>query len=294
MAILVGPDTRVVVQGVTGREGAFHTEQMVEYGTKVVAGVTPGRAGSEVAGVPVFDSVRDAVDATGANTSIIFVPPAFAGDAICEATDAGVGLVICITEGLPTLDAMMAVRYVEEHGARLIGPNCPGVMTPGSAKVGIMPAEIFREGAVGVVSRSGTLTYEVVNLLTEAGLGVSTCVGIGGDPIIGTTFVDVLELFRNDAATEALIVIGEIGGSDEEMAAELIGKGYSKPAVAFISGRSAPPGKRMGHAGAIISGTSGTPQSKVAAFGQAGVPVGETLDEVVQIVGKELGARSPR
>jgi succinyl-CoA synthetase alpha subunit len=294
MAVLVGPDTRVVVQGATGREGAFHTEQMVEYGTQVVAGVTPGRAGSEVAGVPVFDSVRDAVARTSANTSIIFVPPAFAGDAICEATDAGMALVICITEGLPTLDAMMAVRYVEEHDARLIGPNCPGVMTPGSAKVGIMPAEIFREGPVGVVSRSGTLTYEVVNLLTEAGLGVSTCVGIGGDPIIGTTFVDVLELFRNDAATEALILIGEIGGSDEELAAELIGKGYPKPVVAFISGRSAPPGKRMGHAGAIISGTSGTPQSKVAAFGQAGVPVGETLDEVVQIVGKELGARSTR
>jgi succinyl-CoA synthetase alpha subunit len=267
---------------------------MVEYGTKVVAGVTPGRAGSEVAGVPVFDSVRDAVERTSANTSIIFVPPAFAGDAICEATDAGLKLVICITEGLPTLDAMMAVRYVEEHGARLIGPNCPGVMTPGSAKVGIMPAEIFREGSVGVVSRSGTLTYEVVNLLTEAGLGVSTCVGIGGDPIIGTTFVDVLELFRNDAGTESLILIGEIGGSDEEMAAELIGRGYPKPVVAFISGRSAPPGKRMGHAGAIISGTSGTPQSKVAAFGRAGVPVGETLDEVVQIVAKGLGARSTR
>jgi succinyl-CoA synthetase alpha subunit len=294
MAILVGPETRVVVQGATGREGAFHTEQMVEYGTRVVAGVTPGRAGSDVAGVPVFDSVHDAVNMMGANTSIIFVPPAFAGDAICEAADAGVALVICITEGLPTLDAILAARYVEEHAARLIGPNCPGVMTPGSAKVGIMPAEIFREGVVGVVSRSGTLTYEVVNLLTEAGLGVSTCVGIGGDPVIGTTFVDVLELFRNDAATEALIVIGEIGGSDEELAAELIGRGYPKPVVAFISGRSAPPGKRMGHAGAIISGTSGTPQSKVAAFGQAGVPVGETLDEVVQIVGKELGARSAR
>ncbi len=294
MGILVGPDTRVVVQGVTGREGTFHTEQMVEYGTPVVAGVTPGRAGTEVAGVPVFDTVREAVEQRGANTSIIFVPPPFAGDAVCEAADAGVNLVICITEGLPTLDAMIAVRFVEERGARLIGPNCPGVMTPGSAKVGIMPAEIFRPGTVGVISRSGTLTYEVVNLLTENGLGVSTCVGIGGDPIIGTTFVDVLELFRNDAATEALVVIGEIGGSDEEMAADLIGAGYPKPVVAFISGRSAPPGKRMGHAGAIISGTSGTPQSKVAAFERAGVPVGETLDEVVQLVKKELGARSPR
>jgi succinyl-CoA synthetase alpha subunit len=294
MAILVGPDTRVVVQGVTGREGAFHTEQMVEYGTPVVAGVTPGRAGSDVAGVPVFDTVHSAVAERGANTAIIFVPPPFAGDAICEAVAAGLQLVICITEGLPTLDAMKAIRFAEERGVRVIGPNCPGVMTPGSAKVGIMPAEIFREGRVGVVSRSGTLTYEVVNLLTEAGLGVSTCVGIGGDPIIGTTFVDVLELFRNDAGTDALVLIGEIGGSDEEMAAELIGKGYPKPVVAFISGRSAPPGKRMGHAGAIISGTSGTPQSKVAAFGAANVPVGETLDEVVQIVGKELGARSAR
>ncbi len=294
MGILVGPDTRVVVQGATGREGTFHTEQMVEYGTPVVAGVTPGRAGSEVAGVPVFDSVHEAVKQRGANTSIIFVPPPFAGDAICEATDAGVKLVICITEGLPTLDAMMAIRFVEERGARLIGPNCPGAMTPGSAKVGIMPAEIFRSGTVGVISRSGTLTYEVVNLLTNNGLGVSTCVGIGGDPLIGTTFVDVLELFRNDAGTEAIVLIGEIGGSDEEMAAELIGAGYPKPVVAFISGRSAPPGKRMGHAGAIISGTSGTPQSKVSAFEKAGVPIGETLEDVVQLVKKELGARSTR
>jgi succinyl-CoA synthetase alpha subunit len=294
MGILVGPDTRVVVQGVTGREGTFHTEQMVEYGTPVVAGVTPGRAGSEVAGVPVFDTVHEAVTQRAANTSIIFVPPPFAGDAICEATDAGVKLVICITEGLPTLDAMTAVRFVEEHGARLIGPNCPGVMTPSSAKVGIMPADIFRPGKVGVISRSGTLTYEVVNLLTNNGLGVSTCVGIGGDPIIGTTFVDVLELFRNDAGTEAIVLIGEIGGSDEEMAAELIRAGYTKPVVAFISGRSAPPGKRMGHAGAIISGTSGTPQSKVAAFEKAGVPIGETLDEVVELAKKELGARSAR
>lgn len=285
MGVLVGADTRLVVQGVTGREGAFHTEQMVTYGTKVVGGVTPGRAGTQVAGVPVFDTVHAAVREAGANTSIIFVPSPFAGDAICEAAAAGLELVVCITEGIPTLDVIRAVRFLGERGTRLIGPNCPGLMTPGSAKVGIMPADIFQVGNVGVISRSGTLTYEVVNLLTEAGLGVSTCVGIGGDPVIGTTFTDVLELFRGDHETRALIVIGEIGGSDEEMAADLIGRGYPKPVVAFISGRSAPPGKRMGHAGAIISGNTGTPQSKVEAFQRAGVPVGETLDEVVERVG---------
>jgi succinyl-CoA synthetase alpha subunit len=292
VSVLVGPGTRVVVQGITGREGAFHAEQMVEYGTQVVAGVTPGRAGSSVAGVPVFDSVQQAVEETRANTSIIFVPPAFAADAICEGAAADLDLVICITEGIPTLEVVRAVRFVDERGARLIGPNCPGVMTPGSAKVGIMPADIFREGDFGVVSRSGTLTYEVVNLLTEAGLGVSTCVGIGGDPIIGTTFADVLELFRNDKATRAVILIGEIGGADEEMAAELIERGYPKPVVAFISGRSAPAGKRMGHAGAIISGNTGTPQSKVEAFKRAGVYVGETLDDVVQHVGLLLPGRA--
>jgi len=288
LSVLVGPDTRVVVQGITGREGGFHAEQMVEYGTKVVAGVTPGRGGSDVAGVPVFDSVQEAVARAGANTSIIFVPPAFAADAICEGAAAGLRIVICITEGIPTLDVVRAVRFAEERGVRLIGPNCPGVMTPGSAKVGIMPANIFREGHVGVVSRSGTLTYEVVNLLTLAGLGVSTCVGIGGDPVIGTTFTDVLDMFRDDEPTQAVILVGEIGGSDEEMAAELIGRGFSKPVVAFISGRSAPPGKRMGHAGAIISGNTGTPQSKVAAFQKANVYVGDTLDEVVKHVGSLL------
>ncbi len=276
------------MQGITGREGGFHAEQMVEYGTKVVAGVTPGRGGTEAAGVPVFDSVQEAVDRAGANTSIIFVPPSFAADAICEGVAAGLDLVICITEGIPTLDVVRAVRFADERGVRLIGPNCPGVMTPGSAKVGIMPANIFREGHVGVVSRSGTLTYEVVNLLTEAGLGVSTCVGIGGDPVIGTTFIDVLELFRNDEPTQAVILIGEIGGSDEEMAAELIGRGFPKPVVAFISGRSAPPGKRMGHAGAIISGNTGTPQSKVSAFQKTHVFVGDTLDEVVKHAGSLL------
>ncbi len=288
MAVLVGKQTRLVVQGITGREGAFHTEQMAAYGTKVVAGVTPGRGGTSVDGIRVFDSMHAAVDKTQPNTSIIFVPAAFAGDAICEATAAGIELVICIAEGLPTLDAIRAVRFANERGARLIGPNCPGVMTPGEAKVGIMPADIFRPGSVGVVSRSGTLTYEVVNLLTEAGLGVSTCVGIGGDPVIGSTFEDVLKLFAQDASTKAIILIGEIGGTDEEVAAALIGAGYPKPVVAFISGRSAPPGKRMGHAGAIISGTMGTPQSKVAAFEAAGVPIGETLDEVVALVQQRM------
>lgn len=284
MAMLVGRETRLVVQGVTGREGGFHTQQMVEYGTPVVAGVTPGRGGTTFCDMPVFNSVAEATEARQANTSIIFVPPAFAGDAICEAAAAGIGLIICITEGLPTLDAIRAVRFVGERGARLIGPNCPGAMKPGQAKVGIMPADIFREGRIGVVSRSGTLTYEIVNLLTEAGLGVSTCVGVGGDPVIGTTFVDVLELFKDDPDTDAVLLIGEIGGSDEEMAAEYIAQRFSKPLYAFISGRSAPPGKRMGHAGAIIAGGTGTPQGKVAAFQSAGVPVADTLDDMVRMV----------
>ncbi|MEA2642922.1 MAG: succinyl-CoA synthetase alpha subunit [Chloroflexota bacterium] len=284
MAILVDSHTRVVVTGATGQEGARHTGYMREYGTNVVAGVTPGRGGQDLDGLPILDTVHEAVQQHGANTAIIFVPPPFAGDSICECVDAGSELVICITEGLPTLDAIRAVRFAGERGVRVIGPNCPGVMTPGQSKVGIMPADIFREGCVGVVSRSGTLTYEVVNLLTENGLGVSTCVGIGGDPVIGTTFTDVLELFRDDPDTCAVILIGEIGGADEEMAAELIGSGYPKPVVSFISGRSAPPGKRMGHAGAIISGNTGTPQGKVDAFKAVGVQVGDTLDEVVHIV----------
>lgn len=293
MAILVGPDTRVVVQGITGREGSFHARQMIDYGTQVVAGVTPGRGGASAEGVPVYQSVAAAVRKTGANTSIIFVPAPFAADAICEACAAGVPLAICITEGIPTLDVIRAVRFAAERGARLIGPNCPGVMTPGAAKVGIMPADIFQPGDVGVVSRSGTLTYEVVNLLTQAGLGVSTCVGIGGDPIIGSTFTDVLEMFRADSGTRVVVIIGEIGGSDEEQAAEVIKSGYDKPVVAFISGRSVPPGKRMGHAGAIISGNTGTPASKVQAFTKAGVHVGETLDEVVAHVGELLSREQP-
>ena len=283
MSILVGKDTRLIVQGITGREGGFHTQQMLEYGTPVVGGVTPGRGGSDFHGVPVFDSVAEAVEKTRANTSIIFVPPPFAGDAIIEAAAAGIGLIICITEGVPVLDTIRAVRYMRDTSSRLIGPNCPGVMTPNEAKVGIMPASSFRDGHVGVISRSGTLTYEVVDMIRLAGLGVSTCVGIGGDPVIGTSFVDVLQHFRDDADTESILVVGEIGGSDEEVAAEYIKAEIKKPVYAFISGRSAPPGKRMGHAGAIISGTSGTPQAKVEAFRKAGVPVADTLSDMVQM-----------
>jgi succinyl-CoA synthetase alpha subunit len=283
MSILVGKDTRLIVQGITGREGGFHTQQMLEYGTPLVGGVTPGRGGSDFHGLPVFDSVAEAVERTGANTSIIFVPPPFAGDAMVEAAAAGLGLVICITEGVPVVDTLLAVRYIAGTTTRLIGPNCPGVMTPNEAKVGIMPAGSFRDGNIGVISRSGTLTYEVVDMVRLAGLGISTCVGIGGDPVIGTTFVDVLELFKDDDDTESILLVGEIGGSDEEAAAEYIKANVKKPVYAFISGRSAPPGKRMGHAGAIISGKSGTPEGKVQAFRDAGVPVAETLPDVVQM-----------
>ena len=285
MGILVGKDTRLVVSGITGREGSSHAQQMLEYGTPLVAGVTPGRGGQKFMDtVPIFDSVAEAVEKEGVNTSIIFVPPPFAADSIVEAAAAGLRLVICITEGVPVLDTARAVKYVQEKGGtRLIGPNCPGVMTPDEAKVGIMPADIFRRGNVGVVSRSGTLTYEVVDLVTKAGLGVSTCVGIGGDPIIGTSFVDVLQMFAQDDQTEAVLLIGEIGGTDEETAAAYIKAEFKKPIYAFISGRSAPPGKRMGHAGAIISGGMGTPQAKVAAFESAGVPVADTLADMVQM-----------
>jgi succinyl-CoA synthetase alpha subunit len=288
MAILVGKDTRLIVQGVTGREGGFHTQQMLEYGTPVVAGVTPGRGGSDFHGVPVFDGVAEAVERTGANTSIIFVPPPFAGDAIIEAAAAGVQLIICITEGIPVLDSIRAVRYLRGTTSRLIGPNCPGVMTPNEAKVGIMPASSFRDGHVGVISRSGTLTYEVVDIISKAGLGVSTCVGIGGDPVIGSSFVDVLQDFKHDDDTHALLVIGEIGGSAEEDAAAYIKAEIDKPVFGFISGRSAPPGKRMGHAGAIISGNTGTPQAKVAAFQAAGVEVADTLNEMVELAKQRL------
>jgi succinyl-CoA synthetase alpha subunit len=289
MAILVGKDTRLVVQGITGREGGFHTQQMLEYGTPIVSGVTPGRGGTDFQGVPVFDSVADAVRDTRCNTSIIFVPPPFAGDAIVEAAAAGLRLIICITEGIPVLDTLRALRYLSATKSRLIGPNCPGVMTPDEAKVGIMPATSFRDGHIGVISRSGTLTYEVVDVIRQAGLGVSTCVGIGGDPVIGSTFVDILRDFKDDDDTQALLVIGEIGGSDEEVAAEYVKAEIKKPVYGFISGRSAPPGKRMGHAGAIISGTSGTPQAKVAAFQAAGIAVADTLVDMVQMAKDGLG-----
>ena len=273
MSILVDGDTRVLVQGITGREGSFHTEQMVEYGTNVVSGVTPGGKGKNVTGVPVFDSVADAVAETEPNVSIIFVPARFAPDAIYEAVDNGVALVICITEGIPVADMVPVYAHVQNRGSRLLGPNCPGLITPGEAKVGIMPGFIHTPGPVGLVSRSGTLTYEVVDALSRAGIGQTTAVGIGGDPVIGTSFVDVLALFEADPATEAIVMIGEIGGADEETAATYISEHVSKPVVGFIAGQTAPPGKRMGHAGAIISGGSGTAAEKMAALEAAGVRV---------------------
>ncbi len=273
MSILVDRDTRVLVQGITGREGSFHTEQMVEYGTNVVSGVTPGGKGKTVAGAPVFDTVADAVAETAPNVAIIFVPARFAPDAIYEAVDNGLPLVVCITEGIPVADMVPVYAHVQNRGSRLLGPNCPGLITPGEAKVGIMPGFIHTPGPVGVVSRSGTLTYEVVDALTRAGIGQSTAVGIGGDPVIGTSFVDVLALFESDPMTEAIVMIGEIGGADEETAASYITEHVTKPVVGFIAGQTAPPGKRMGHAGAIISGGSGTAAEKMAALEAAGVRV---------------------
>lgn len=290
MAILLDHQTRVLVQGITGRDGSFHTQQMVAYGTSVVAGVTPGKEGQDVQGVPVFNTVQSAVNATRANCSIIFVPPRFAADAVLEAADAGVPLIICITEGVPVQDMTGVYDYVQKKGARLIGPNCPGLIVPGAAKVGIMPGHIHQPGKIGVISRSGTLTYEVVYQLTRAGMGQSTCVGIGGDPIIGTKYVDLLELFEADPETEAIALIGEIGGNDEEVAAEYIGRHVSKPVVSFISGRTAPPGKRMGHAGAIISGSSGTAEAKIEALNAVGVPVADTPAQVVSLLQQKLSA----
>lgn len=285
MSILVDKDTRLVVQGITGREGAFHTAQMIEYGTRVVAGVTPGKGGEWAAGsVPVFDTVREAVDATGANASIIYVPARFAPDAILEAADAGIPLVVCITEGIPALDMLKVRAYLDQGASRLVGPNCPGVITPGEAKVGIMPGHIHTRGSVGVVSRSGTLTYEVVYALTLRGIGQSTAVGIGGDPISGTSFVDILRLFENDPETRQVVVIGEIGGADEERAAEFIATRMSKPVTAFIAGQTAPPGRRMGHAGAIISSGKGTAAEKIAAMTGAGVRVARHPGEIAEMV----------
>jgi len=286
MAILVDKNTRLLVQGITGREGEFHSRQMIEYGTQVVAGVTPGKGGQRACDgrVPVFDTVAEAVAATGANASVVYVPARFSADAILEAADAGIPLVVCITEGLPTLDMIRVRAYLDQKGTRLVGPNCPGLLSPGEAKVGIMPGHIAIPGPVGVVSRSGTLTYEVVYALTARGIGQTTCVGIGGDPIIGTTFVDVLEMFENDPLTERVVLIGEIGGSDEERAARFIAERMTKPVVAFIAGRTAPPGKRMGHAGAIIQGGAGTAAEKIAAFEAVGVPVAEHPEQIPELV----------
>jgi succinyl-CoA synthetase alpha subunit len=287
MSILIDNTTRVVVQGITGREGQFHTRTMLAAGTKIVAGVTPGKGGQTCASVPVFESVALAKAATDANASCIFVPPAGAADAIMEAASAGISLIVCITEGIPVIDMTRAVLVVREHHARLIGPNCPGLCTPGYGKIGIIPYHIFTPGPVGFISRSGTLTYELIALLTQAGIGQSTCIGIGGDPIIGSTFVDYLQLFEADVDTKAVVMCGEIGGSDEEDAAEYI-KTMHKPVVAFISGRTAPAGKRMGHAGAIISGNSGTAQGKVVALQAAKVPVAETIFDIPTLLKKGL------
>ena len=283
MSILLDKTTRVLVQGITGREGQFHTRNMKAAGTNVVGGVTPGKRGQTVEGVPVFDTLAQAVEATDANASCIFVPPPGAADAIIEAATVGIKLIICITEGIPVIDMTRAMLVVREHGATLIGPNCPGMCTPGQGKIGIIPYQIFTPGPVGFISRSGTLTYEVVALLTEAGLGQSTCIGIGGDPIIGSTFTDYLKLFEHDPETKAVVMCGEIGGSDEEDAAEYI-KSMSKPVIAFVSGRTAPAGKRMGHAGAIISGNTGTAQGKVAALQAAKVPVADTIFDIPGLV----------
>jgi len=290
MSILVGKETRLVVQGITGREGAFHTKQMIDYGTPVVAGVTPGKGGEWAFGnVPVFDTVRESVSATGANTSIIFVPARFAADAIIEAADAGVDLVVCITEGIPVLDMVQVRAYLDGTHTRLIGPNCPGLITPGEAKVGIVPGHIMTKGNVGLVSRSGTLTYEVVYALTARGIGQTTAVGIGGDPINGTSFLDVLQMFEEDPNTEQVILIGEIGGTDEQKAAEYIGSKMSKPVTSFIAGQTAPPGRRMGHAGAIISGGEGTAEEKIAALTRAGAKVARHPDEIADLVAANMG-----
>jgi len=288
MSILVNNDTRLIVQGLTGREGSFHASQMLEYGTNIVAGVTPGKGGQEHLGVPVFNTVREAKEATDANASIIYVPARFAGDAILEATDAGIDLVVCITEGIPVLDMITVKAYVDQHPTRLIGPNCPGLISPGQAKVGIMPGNIHIPGPVGVVSRSGTLTYEAVFALSNKGIGQSTVVGIGGDPIIGTKFIDVLKLFQDDPDTEAIVMIGEIGGTDEEKAAEFIKEYVTKPVVGFIAGQTAPPGKRMGHAGAIISGGKGTAAEKIKALEAAGVPVAKHPEEIAELIAERL------
>jgi succinyl-CoA synthetase alpha subunit len=289
VSIFIDQNTRLLVQGITGRDGSFHTKQMIEYGTRVVAGVTPGKGGQRFEDqVPIFNTVHDAVRETGANTSVIYVPPPFAADAMMEAAAAGIALIVCITEGVPVLDMTRVYPYVKERGARLIGPNCPGLISPGKAKVGIIPGRICEPGPVGVVSRSGTLTYEIVHQLTQAGIGQTTCVGIGGDPINGTNFIDCLEAFERDPDTRAIALMGEIGGTDEQEAAVYIKAQMKKPVVGFIAGQTAPPGRRMGHAGAIISGSAGTAAEKIQAFTDAGMGVARRPVDFVQLVRERL------
>ena len=288
MSILVNADTRVMVQGITGRDGSFHAESMIADGTAVVGGVTPGKGGQSAVGVPVFNNVSDCVDETGANCTVIFVPARFAAGAVREAAEARVPLIVCITEGMPVLDVLELYHLVHANGSRLIGPNCPGLISPGECKVGIMPYKIHKKGSIGVISRSGTLTYEVVYNLTSNDMGQSTCVGIGGDPIVGSSFVDLLAMYESDPGTTGVVLIGEIGGDAEETAAEYIANKMSKPVVSFISGRTAPPGKRMGHAGAIISGGKGTPEAKITAFNEADVPVADRPDEIPALLAERL------
>jgi succinyl-CoA synthetase alpha subunit len=292
MAIIVDSNTRLVVQGITGHEGSFHATRNKDYGTNVVAGVTPGKGGQEVGGIPVFDSVREAVADTSPNVAMVFVPARFAADALYEAVDAGIQTVICITEGIPAHDMLRVYNYIRPRGVTMIGPNCPGVLSPGKANVGIIPAEIFREGAVGLVSRSGTLTYQIGHELTQLGIGQSTIVGIGGDPVVGSSFVDVLEKFEGDPETELVVMVGEIGGSEEEKAAEFISAHMTKPVVGYIAGFTAPPGKTMGHAGAIISGSAGTAQAKKEALEAHGVRVGTNPTEVARLAAEVVGARA--
>jgi len=292
MGVLVSNDSRLLVQGITGRDGSFHTHLMREYGTNIVAGVTPGKGGMVIEDVPVFNTVVDAVEKTGANVSVSFVPARFATSAIFEAVDAGIELIVVITEGIPVKDMISVMRFIKDKGARLIGPNCPGIITPGECKVGILPTTVFKKGRVGVVSRSGTLTYEIVSYITEAGFGESTAVGIGGDPVIGTRFVDMLELFKDDDETEAVVLIGEIGGSDEEVAARYIEEtDYPLPVFSFVAGRTAPKDKRMGHAGAIISGGSGTASEKIKALEDAGVLVAKLPSDIGKFLKEELGEK---